>query len=145
MQKRKIAFWLTVSVLYIAGCCWLYFGTLNFDNLDLVTSREDFNYMADAHITALLSVLTTATPIICLWLEFKVTRRFGRLKFWGRRYGGCLIAAAMVSAFLWLRSHAAIEHPYSHNDFIRVLNAFLYALILNHCIMRAHRVRIMSR
>lgn len=144
MRKRTIALWGIVSAIYIAGCVWLYFGTLNFDGLDFM-SREDFSYMTDAHITALLGVLTTATPIICLWLEFKVTRRFGRLKFWGRRYGGCLIAAAMVSAFLWLRSHAAIEHPYSHNDFISVLNAFLYALILNHCIMRAHRVRIMSR
>gem|GEM_PF-2639781 len=131
--------------MYIAGCCWLYFGTLNFDGLDFVTSREDLDYMADAHITALVGVLTTATPIICLWLEFKVTRRFGRLRFWVRRYGGSFIAAAMAAVFIWFRSHAAIEHPYSNNDFIIALISLWYGLILNHCIMRARRERIISR
>lgn len=145
MKKRKIAFWLVVSVLYFVSCCWLYFGTLNFDNLDLVTSREDFSYMADAHLTALLGVSVAVIPVICLWLEFKVTRRFGHLRFWLRRYSGCLIAAAMTAVFLWYRSHAAIEHPYSKNNCISVLTYLWCGLILNHCIMRAHRARLISR
>lgn len=144
MQKRIIALWIIVSALYIAGCFWLYFGTLNFDGLDFM-SREDFSYMADAHTTALLGVLTAATPVICLWMELKVTRRFGRLKFWVRRYGGCLIAAAMASVFLWFRSHAAIEYPYSSNDFISALSSLLYGLILCQCIIKARRVKITSR
>lgn len=144
-KAQAIAVWSIVSALYIAGCFWLYFGTQNFDNLDLLTSREDFRYMDDAHITALLGVLTTATPIICLWLEFKVTRRFGRLRFWVRRYGGSFIAAAMAAVFLWFRSHAAIERPYSSNDFISMLSSLWCGLILNHCIIRAHRARIISR
>lgn len=87
MQKRIIALWTIVSTLYIAGCFWLYFGTLNFDGLDFM-SPEDVDYMVHAHTTALLGVLTAATPFLCLWLEFKVTRRFGRLRFWVKRYGG---------------------------------------------------------
>lgn len=145
MQKRRVIFWLTASVLYVAGCCWLYFGTLNFDNLDLVMSREDFNYMTQTHIAAFLGVTVTAIPVICLWLEFKVTRRFGSLRFWLRRYSWCLITAAMTAVFLWYRSHAAIEYPYRSNSFFTFLISLWCGLILNHCIMRANRVRLISR
>lgn len=143
-KEQTIAVWIIISALYIAGCFWLYFGTLSFDDLDFM-SPEDVDYMVHAHTTALLGVLTAATPVICLWLELKVTRRFGRLTFWVRRYGGCLIAAAMASVFLWFRSHAAIEYPYSSNDFISTLSSLLYGLILCQCIIKARRVKITSR
>lgn len=143
-KKQIIALWIIVSALYIVGCFWLYFGTLNFDGLDFM-SRQDVDYMVRAHTTALLGVLTAATPFFCLWLEFKVTRRFGRLKFWLRRYGGCLIAAAMTAVFLWFRSHAAIEYPYSHNNFTGIMIALLFGLILCRCIIKSCRVKITSR
>lgn len=60
-KAQAIAVWSIVSALYIVGCFWLYFGTLNFDGLDFM-SPEDVDYMVHAHITALLGVLTTAPP-----------------------------------------------------------------------------------
>ncbi|ETO41277.1 hypothetical protein [Morganella sp. EGD-HP17] len=145
MLKRKIAFRLTVSALYLAGCFLLYFGTLNFDDLDLITSSRDFDYVADAYLFALCGSGMAAVPVVCLWLEFSVTRRFARLMFWWRRYYGCVIASAAAAVFLWFRSHAAVAYPYSDNTVTFLLIGGWYGLVLNLCIMRAHRTRLTSR
>lgn len=145
MLKRKIVSRLTVSAVYLTGCFLLYFGTLNFDDLDLITSSRDFDYVADAYLFALCGVGMAAVPVVCLWLEFSVTRRFGRLTFWWRRYCGCVIAAAAAAVFLWFRSHAAIADPYSDNTVTFLLIGGGYGVILNHCIMRTHRARLKSR
>lgn len=34
MKQKQIYLWVTVSVLYMSGCLWLFLGTLNFDGLD---------------------------------------------------------------------------------------------------------------
>ncbi|MEM8194039.1 hypothetical protein Q4R90_17370 [Morganella morganii] len=145
MSNKKIAFWLIVSALYLAGCFMLYFGTLNFDDLDLITSSRDLDYVVDAYLFALCGSGMAAVPIVCLWLEFSVTRRFGRLTFWWRRYGGCVIASVATAVFLWFRSHAAIAYPYSGNTVTFLLIAVWCGLVLNHCIMRAHSVQLKTR
>lgn len=88
MQKRIIAVWIIVSALYIAGCFWLYFGTLNFDGLDLYMRQEDTAYAFDCELTALQGILIALTPVFCLWLEFWVTGRFGRISIWWMPCGG---------------------------------------------------------
>lgn len=40
-KEQTIAVWIIISALYIAGCFWLYFGTLSFDGLDLLMQPED--------------------------------------------------------------------------------------------------------
>lgn len=69
-KKQTIAVWVIASALYIAGCFWLYFGTLSFDSLDLFMRTEDDAYAADCQVTALLGSVMAMMPIICLWLEF---------------------------------------------------------------------------
>lgn len=145
MSNKKIAFWLVVSAVYLTGCFLLYFGTLNFDDLDLITSSRDFDYVADAYLFAFCGVGMAAVPVVCLWLEFSVTRRFGRLMFWWRRYYGGVIASAVPAVFLWFRSHAAIADPYSDNTVTFLLIGGGYGVILNLCIMRAHSVQLKTR
>lgn len=144
-KKQTIAVWIIVSALYIAGCFWLYFGTLSFDGLDLFMQPEDDAYAADCQVTALLGSVMAMMPIICLWLEFKIAHRFGRLRFWLRRYCGCLIAAVVSAVFLWFWGHAAIRYPYTDNNSPPVIMVVWCGLILNHCIMRARRAKIKSR
>ncbi len=144
-KKQTIAVWSIVSALYIAGCFWLYFGTLNFDGLDLYMRPEDDAYAADCQVTALLGSVMAMTPVICLWLEFKIVNRFGRLYFWLRRYYGCLIAAMASAVFLWFWGHAAIRYPYTDNNSPPAIISVLSALILCQCIKISRRVRILSR
>lgn len=143
-KEQTIAVWIIISALYIAGCFWLYFGTLSFDDLDFM-SPEDVDYMVHAHTTALLGVLTAATPVICLWLEFRVTGRFGRVSIWCRRYGGCLVAAVASAVWIWFQSHTAIMYPYHSNEAGSILISLWTALILILCIIRAHRIKIVAR
>lgn len=142
MQKRIIAVWIIVSALYIAGCFWLYFGTLNFDGLDLYMRQEDTAYAFDCELTALQGILIALTPVFCLWLEFWVTGRFGRISIWCRRYGGCLVVATVSAVWIWFQSHTAIMYPYHSNEAGSILISLWCGLILNHCIMRARHARL---
>ncbi|HBU6430661.1 TPA: hypothetical protein MC498_004300 [Klebsiella oxytoca] len=142
MKKQKIALWIIVSALYIVGCFWLYFSTLNFDGLDLYLRREDSAWAFDCRLTALQGVIVALTPVYCLWLEFWVTGRFGRISIWCRRYGGCLVAAAVSAVWLWFQSHTAIVYPYRSNEAGSILISLWCGLVLNHCIMRARRARL---
>lgn len=145
MKNQQIYLWATVSMLYVSGCLWLFFGTLYFDGLDWMMRRQDFSYMLDCRITAFLGVLMASVPVVCLWLEFRTIRRFGRISFWFRRYGVCVLVATTSAVFLWFLSHASIEYPYSEQNKSPSLIHFLYALILACCISRSRRVRMTFR
>lgn len=144
-KKQTIAVWIIASALYIAGCFWLYFGTLNFEGLDLYMRQEDTSYVLDCRLTALQGVIIALTPVFCLWLEFRVTGRFGRVSIWCRRYGGCLVAAVASAVWIWFQSHTAIMYPYHSNEAGSILISLWAALILILCIIRAHRVKIVAR
>ncbi|KDF14297.1 hypothetical protein AF47_04768 [Klebsiella aerogenes MGH 61] len=145
MKKQTIALWVIGSALYIAGCFWLYLGTLNFDGLDLYMRREDTAYAIDCRITALQGIIIALTPVYCLWLEYWVTGHFARVSIWCRRYGGCLLSAAVSAVWIWFQSHTVIMYPYHSNYAGSILISLWCGLILNHCIMRARRARIISR
>lgn len=145
MKQKPIYLWVMVSVLYVSGCLWLFFGTLNFEGLNLFMRREDDAYVADCQETALLGSVMAMMPVVCLWLEFRVTGRFGRLRFWLRRYCGCLTATTVIAVFLWFWGHAAIRYPYTDSNSPPAIIAVLSVLILCQCIKTSRRVRITFR
>lgn len=141
-MKWKTAFWQVVSVLYALGCVWLYFSTLNFSELDFLMSPEDFVYMQDCLLFALHGVIMALVPVLCLWLEFCASKRFGRISFWCRRYGVWVTVAVIAAVLLWFRSHAAPERPYSDEKMsLYFISAGCWLVLLN-CINRAGRRRL---
>lgn len=145
MKKKQIYLWATVSVLYVSGCLWLFFGTLDFDGLDLVMSRRDSQYQTDCWFTALRGFLVSLLPAVCLWLEFRVTGRFGRLRMWWGRYRLCLSLAVLTAIYLWYRSHIPIIYHYSRENSSNGLLSGWCTLMWCICIMQCYRVRITSR
>lgn len=145
MKKKQIYLWATVSVLYVSGCLWLFFGTLDFDGLDLVMSRRDSQYQTDCWFTAARGFLVAQLPILCLWLEYRVTGRFGRLRIWWSRYCVSLLLAVLTAMYLWYRSHIPMTSPYRQENSSTGLLSGWCTLLWCICIMQCYRVRITSR
>ncbi|HCB2859842.1 hypothetical protein [Klebsiella aerogenes] len=138
-QKREVVRWLLVSVAYLVAACWIFIGSLDFGELYLAMGWEDFDHQIDCKVMAVLGVFMVMTPIYCVWLEWWVMQRFGRLRFLCRRYGVSIATAAAASVLYWLRSHADIEYPYHSESIFADTGIVVSALILALCTIQAGR------